>query len=57
MRIGYGWPKLFNTTIVDDVQQPVDIGQMVALGNIQSFILIVFEKCTQLWSAGQVWMT
>jgi hypothetical protein len=54
MRIGDGWPNLFNTTVLDDSQQPVHVGELVALGNIQSLILVVFEKCTQLWSAGQV---
>ena len=54
MRIAYGWPKLFNTAARDDTGQPVDAGQVIAVGRLQHYVLVTFERAVQLWSSDQV---
>lgn len=54
MRIAYGWPKLFNTAVLDDARQPVDAGQVIAIGRLEHYVLVTFERAVQLWSSDQV---
>jgi hypothetical protein len=54
MRIGYGWPKVFNTSVLGSGQETLDVGSIVGINNLNDHVLVVFELAAQLWSAGQV---